>query len=101
MSIGLKREPTPDEVEQICSAAEEAARRHLLSKIPLKRVSDLEVMIDALGDKPLTVNVSVAIELTGGTQDLEPLVDEATDLAFSAVEAKAKELNLCEDTSVY
>lgn len=97
MGIELKREPTTEEVEQICTAAEEAARRHLLSKISLKRLSDLGVTVDAVGGKPLVVNVDVAIELAGGKQDLQALVDEATDLAFSAAEAKARELELCVD----
>ena len=98
MGLELRRKPTADEVEQICMAAEEAARRHMLSKVSLKRVSDLDVMVEALGDKPLVVNVDVAIELSSGTQDLEALVDEATHVAFSAVEAKARELSLCVDT---
>jgi len=96
-SIELIRELTAEEVEQICTAAEEAARKHLLLKIPLKRLSDLDVTVDALGGKPLVVNIDVAIELAGGNQDLQPLVDEATDLAFSAAEAKVKELKLCVD----
>lgn len=98
MSIELKRTPTADEVEQICTAAEEAARKHLLSKVPLKRVSDLDVMVEAVGDKPLLLSVDVAIELLSGDQNLQDLVDEATSAAFSAAEAKTRELNLCMDT---
>jgi hypothetical protein len=100
MAIELRRKPTSEEVEQICVAAEEAARKHLLSKVSLKRVSDFDVTVEALGDKPLILNVGVSIELTSGKDDLEPLVDEATDLAFSAAEAKARELNLCVDTTL-
>ena len=95
MGIELKRKPTTDEIEEICSAAEEAARKHLLSKVSLKRVSDLDVTVEAIGDKPLIVNVDVSIELSMGNQDLQSLVDQATQLAFSAAEAKARELNLC------
>ncbi len=95
MDIELTRKPTEEEVEQICLAAEEAARNHLLSKVPLKQVSDLDVMVEAVGDKPLAISVDVGIEVSSGNQDLEPLVDEATERAFSAAEAKAKELNLC------
>ena len=97
MGIELKREPTTEEVEQICTAAEEAARKHLLSRVPLKHLSDLDVTIEAVGDKPLVVNVDVAIELASGDQDSQALVDEATDLAFSAAEAKVRELKLCVD----
>jgi len=97
MTIELTRELTVEEVEQICTAAEEAARKHLLSRVPLKHVSELDVTVDAVGDKPLVVNIDVAIELAGGSQDVRALVDEATDLAFSAAEAKARELKLCVD----
>jgi hypothetical protein len=98
MSIELKRKPAVEEIEQICTAAEEAARRHLLSKVSLKRISDLDVMVEAEGDKPLVLSVDVGLELSSGNQDLRALVNEATEAAFTAAEAKAKELNLCVDT---
>lgn len=98
MSITFVRKPTTEEIEQICEAAQEAARKHLLSEVSVKQVSDLDVTVEAVGDKPLVVSVDVAIELTSGNQNLDRLVDEATDIAFSAAEAKARELNLCEDT---
>ena len=94
----LIRAPTDEEIEQICLAAEDAARRHLMSKIPLKRLSDLDVMVEAVGDKPLMLSVDVAIELTSGNDDVDPLVEDATDSAFSAAETKARELKLCLDT---
>jgi hypothetical protein len=97
MSIELKRRPTTEEVEQICTAAEEAARKHLLSRISLKRVSDLDVMVEAVGDKPLLLSVDVAVELMSEDRNLQDLVGEATSLAFSAAEAKARELDLCTD----
>ena len=97
MTIELIRAPTDEEIEQMCLAAEDAARRHLMSKIPLKRISDLDVMVEAIGDKPLMLSVDVAIELTSGNEDVDPLVDDATDSAFSAAEAKARELKLCLD----
>ena len=98
MGIELRRKPTSEEIEEICIAAQEAARLHLLSKVSLKRVSDLDVTVEAEGDKPLVLYVDVAVELEEGNDDVEPFVDEATESAFSAAEAKAKELNLCLDT---
>jgi hypothetical protein len=94
MGIELKRKPTTEEIEEICSAAEEAARKHLLSKVSLKRVSDLDVTVEAIGDKPLVLNVDVSVELSMGDQNMQGIVDEATQLAFSAAEAKAKQLSL-------
>jgi DNA-binding protein YbaB len=98
MSIELRRRPTEDEVEQICTAAEEAARRELLAKVSIKQVSDLDVTVEAIGDKPLLLSVYVALELSSGNEDLQDLVDQATNAAFAAADMKAKELDLCEDT---
>lgn len=100
MGIELNRKPTTEEIEQICSAAEEAARRHLLSRVSLKQVSDLDVTVEAEGDKPLLLHVEVALELETGDYDVGPVVTEATDLAFSAAETKVKELNLCTDKPI-
>lgn len=80
-----------------CAKPLKKLRRHLLSRISVKQISDLDVTIEALGDKPLVVSIEVAIELESGDLDLGPLVDEATNIAFSAADAKARELNLCED----
>jgi DNA-binding protein YbaB len=63
-------------------------------------MSDLDVMVEAVGDKPLSLSVDVAIELLSGDQDLQDLVGEATRAAFSAAEAKARELDLCTDTPI-
>jgi len=82
----------------MCLAAQEAARSHLLSKVSLKRISDIDVTVEAIGGKPLTLFVDVAVELESGDEDMDPLVDEATDMAFEAAEEKARELNLCRDT---
>ena len=98
MPIELTRIPTDDEVEQVCLAAQEAARNHLLSKFSLKRISDIDVTIEAIGGKPLSLLVDVSIELESGDEDMDTLVDEATDLAFKAAEGKARVLNLCRDT---
>ena len=98
MAIELIRELSNDEIEQICVAAEEAAKRELLTKIQLKRVSDLDVTVEAIGEKPLILSIDVSIELLIGNEDLQPLVDKATDAAFSAADAKARELNLCVDS---
>jgi hypothetical protein len=95
MGIELNRKPTTEEIEEICSAAEEAARRHLLSRVSLKQVSDFDVTVEAEGDKPLLLHVEVALELETGDDDVGPVVSEATDLAFSAAEAKVRELDLC------
>ena len=95
MAIELNRKPTEEEVEQICMAAEEAARTELFRNVSLKRVSDLDVTVEALGDKPLVLNVDLQVELLLDDENLQTFVDKATDAAFSAAEMKVRELNLC------
>jgi hypothetical protein len=98
MDIELARKPTTEEIEQICSSAEESARAYLLSKVSLKKITDLDVTVEAEGDKPLLLFVDIAIELATTDEDLDRIVSGATDLAFSAAEAKVRELNLCMNT---
>lgn len=99
MEIELCRVPTDEEVESICSAAEEAARKLILSKISLKKLDDLDLSVEGVGDKPLSVTVEIAIETELEDPDFSRILDDATDAAFSAAEAKVRELKLCEMSS--
>jgi len=95
VSIELRTSPNDDEIEAICSAAEEAARRFILSKISLKDLEDLHVSVEAIGDKPLSLSIEIAVDTGQEDGRLSTVVDEATDTAFAAADAKARELNLC------
>ena len=99
MDIGLRRAPTDEEIELICGAAEEAARKFILSKISLKKLEDLDLSVEGAGDKPLSVTVEIAIESELENPELTSIIDSATDAAFEAAEAKVLELNLCEASS--
>ena len=54
MDIELSRAPTDEEIELICAAAEETARKFILSKVSLKKIDDLDLSVEALGSKPLS-----------------------------------------------
>jgi len=95
VSIELRAPPNDDEIEAICSAAEEAARRLILSKISLKKLEDLHLSVEAVGDKPLSLSIEIAVDTGQEDRHLSTVVDEATDAAFAAAEAKVRELNLC------
>ena len=99
MSIQLRRAPTDEEIEAICDAAEEAARRSILAKVPLKRLEDLSVIVEAEGDKPFSLSVEVAVETDLEDSVLEKSINDATDAAFAAAELKVQELDLCESSS--
>jgi len=95
LSISLKKVPTTEEIEEICIAAEEAARSSLLGKIPAKRLEDLNILVEAVGSKPLSLTVEVSAESLMADDDLNSLVQEATNAAFKAAEDKVRELGLC------
>ena len=99
MSIQLRRAPKDDEIEAICAAAEEAARRYILSKISLKRLEDLNLAVEAVGDKPLSLNIEISVEAELEDPSLEMTIEKATDAAFAAADAKVRELDLCDISS--
>ncbi len=81
-------------MEELCSVAEEAARKYVLLKLPSKRIKMLNVSAEAEGTKPLTLTVDVDITLTKLMKDYnaQNLVSEAVEEAFRAAEEYLREL---------
>jgi len=88
-------ELTAEQVEKLCEVAEEAARRHILSKVPMRRISDFDITVEVEGLKPLNVIVDVSLELSPlmRNYDAEKLVEEAVKKAFNAVDNYLRELS--------
>jgi len=99
VSIELSRVPTEEEIEAVCGAAEEAARRFIQSKLPLKRLDDMEITVEAIGDKPLALSVEIAVDTGTDDPSLAGVVENATDAALAAADAKVQELGLCKVSS--
>jgi hypothetical protein len=91
--IGLP-ELTPEQVEELCSIAEEAAREYVLSKVPPKHVETLNISVETDGEKPLTLTVDVEIVLSPLMQeyDVQRLADEAVKEAFRSADKYLREL---------
>jgi hypothetical protein len=91
--LGLP-ELTTEQIEKLCSIAEEAAREHVLSKVPPKRIETLNVTIEAEGTKPVTLTVEIDIALSPLMKDFDAqkLVDEAMAEAFIYVKKYLREL---------
>lgn len=93
--IGLP-ELTPEQIEKLCSAAEEAARAYILSRVPPKRVETLNISADVEleGEKPLTLTVEVELTLSPLMRDFDvkKLADEAVREAFASAEKYLREL---------
>jgi hypothetical protein len=96
--IGIS-ELTLEQVETLCAIAEEAARNHVLSEIPSRKVSVLNVAVDTKGSKPVTLDVEVEIILSAQMKnyDVKKLANEATKQAFKTAEAYLREL-ACKST---
>jgi len=87
-------ELTSEQTEELCSIAEEAARKYILSKVPQKRIETLNISVETEGTKPitLTVNVDIALSPIMKNFDAKKLADEAVKEAFTSAETYLREL---------
>ncbi len=87
-------ELTLEQIAELCESAEQTARGYVLSKVSISRIVTLDVVIDAEGTKPVTVNVDVTVVLSPLMKDydVKSLTNEATKRAFAYIEEYLKEL---------
>jgi hypothetical protein len=87
-------ELTSEQIEELCSIAEETARKSVLSKVSQKRIETLNVSAEAEGTKPVSLAVDLDIVLSPTLKDFDVkrLADEALKAAFSAAEKYLREL---------
>ena len=81
-------ELTTEQIEILCSTAENAARKYVLSKVHSKMVDKLDICVEAAGSKPVNLTVEVNLELTPAAKDVDAqmLVKEAINEAHKASE---------------
>jgi hypothetical protein len=82
------QELTSEQVEELCSVAEEAAREYIVSRVPLKRIEKLNISVEAEGVKPITLTIDVDVALSPLMKgfDVQRLVDDAVKEAFASAE---------------
>lgn len=87
-------ELTTEQIETLCSTAENAARKHVLSKVSSKMVDRLDISVEAAGSKPVKVTVEVDLALSPQAKgiDAEMLAKEATNEAHKASENYLRKL---------
>jgi hypothetical protein len=87
-------ELTSDQIEELCSITEEAAREYVVSRVPQKRIETLSIIVGADGTKPvvLTVEANVALSPSMKDFDVQKLVDEAVKKAFASAEKYLRQL---------
>lgn len=85
---------TNEQKEQICLIAEEAARKHVLSKFSSKNIEILNISAEVEGTKPLKLAVDAEIVLSPKVKgvDVQKLADDAVTASFAASEKYLREL---------
>ncbi len=93
MDLGLP-ELTSEQIEEVCTTAENAARKYIFSKINQKQVDKLNVIVEAEGTKPVNFTVEVELLLAPEARDVneKELTDEAVKQAFAAIETSLRKL---------
>ena len=88
-------ELTEKQLEQLCEAGERAAQAYILSKVPRKHITTLDITIDTQGSKPVTVNVEVELELSESMKafNVDELAKQATQKAFDGARQYLCELS--------
>jgi acid phosphatase class B len=96
--IGIPR-LTSEQVEELCEIAENAARKYILSKTPMRQISVLDITVDIEGTKPVTVNVDIELDLLHEMKgyNVKKLADEATQQAFASIEKHLRKI-ACKST---
>ena len=79
-------ELSTEQIEALCATAENAARKHVLSKVSSKMVDRLDISVEAEGSKPVNVTVEINLILASEANDVDvqALVSEAANQAHKA-----------------
>jgi hypothetical protein len=85
---------TTEQIEMLCATAENAARTHLLSEVPAKMVEKLDISVEAIGTKPVSITVEIDLALSPKMKDfdVDKLVNEAVKKAHEASENYLRKL---------
>jgi len=81
-------ELTSEQIENLCSMVENAAREHIFSQVSSKIVEKLNISVAAEGEKPLdiTIEIEAALSPQAKSVALTQLVDDAAKEALRAGE---------------
>jgi hypothetical protein len=81
-------ELTTEQIETLCSTAEDAARKYVLSKVSKKDIERLDISVEADGAKPVNLTVEVNLDLLPQSKNHDPqaIVKDAANEAHKAAE---------------
>ncbi|MBK5133756.1 DUF3194 domain-containing protein [Candidatus Bathyarchaeota archaeon] len=85
--LGLS-ELTTNQIELLSKTAETAAKKYVLSKISLKLVETLNIIVETTSEKPVTISVEVILVLSPTTKNInvELIAKEAVKEALKTSE---------------
>ena len=91
--LGLP-ELTTNQLELLSEAVETAAKKHILSKISSKLVETLNIIVETIGEKPVTVAVEVILILSPKVKNVNAnlLAKEAVKEAIKTSKAYLRNL---------
>jgi Protein of unknown function (DUF3194) len=83
--LGLP-ELTSEQIEELCTTVEDAAKKYIFSKVSPKMVERFNISVEAEGEKPLRLIVDVDIALAPSLKEyaIDQLVKDATKEALKA-----------------
>lgn len=81
-------------MQALSEIAEKAARNHVLSSLSQRKISTLDITVETVGSRPVTISVDVKLALTPlmRTYNAQKLADEAAEKSFQAIEQYLREL---------
>ncbi len=87
-------ELTTKQIELLCKDAENAAKKYVLSKVSLKLIEKLNIIVEAIGEKPITIKVEVDLELSTTKKSLntEKIAKVAVQTALNSSESYLRKL---------
>jgi hypothetical protein len=88
-------ELTTEQVETLCETAENAARKHIQTKISSKLIDHIDITVEAQGAKPIDLSVEIDLALNKAVAtsvDVDALVKEAIVQAHLASENFLRQL---------
>jgi hypothetical protein len=87
-------ELTTKQIEILSQVVENSAKKHILSKISIRQVETLNIIVEANGEKPATIEVNVDLVLSPEVKDVnaEKLAKEAVREALITSESYLRKL---------
>ncbi|MGD0028201.1 MAG: DUF3194 domain-containing protein [Candidatus Bathyarchaeia archaeon] len=94
MDLGIP-DLTSEQIEKLCMIAEEAARKYVLSKVSKRNIEKLDICTEAVGTKPLRLEINVDMDASRGIENsnAQRLVNEAVKEGFRSAEKYLRELS--------